>query len=94
MKLVDVKEIKVRRLDDILEEHGITRIDFMTVDVEGLAERILASFDYKKHAPQMIVFEQYLTEKRIFKDPMAKLLRKHGYALFSFNPLNSIYVKK
>ena len=93
-KVIGTKDIKVRKLEDIFEEHGISSIDFMDIDVEGLDERILAAFDYKKYAPKMIMLEQYLTEDRIFSDSIGKILRNNGYILFAFNFLNSIYVKE
>ncbi|MGB0959505.1 MAG: FkbM family methyltransferase [Halocynthiibacter sp.] len=37
--------VPVRRLDDILEDHSISALDFLLIDVEGFEEQVLESVD-------------------------------------------------
>ena len=56
MPLVDRPALSIRRLDPYLREHGIARIDFFKVDVEGYDLRVLAG---SPHAVSMSRFIQY-----------------------------------
>lgn len=51
-------EIEVLTVETIAKRHNILNFpDFLTIDVEGLDERILKSIDYSKFRPKLICFE-------------------------------------
>ena len=52
-----VIEVSVRTLNSILEEKGIDKIDILTIDVEGLEEKVLGGFDLEKYKPKVVVIE-------------------------------------
>lgn len=49
--------VRTRRLDAVLAERGIERIDFLSVDVEGAEPQILSTLDFSKIAVQVITVE-------------------------------------
>jgi FkbM family methyltransferase len=50
-------KIKVRKLDTILKELNITKIDILTIDVEGNEMKVLNGIDFNAHKPSIIVLE-------------------------------------
>ncbi len=49
--------IKVRKLDTILTELQVKKVDVLTIDVEGNELKVLEGFDIKKYKPRVIVLE-------------------------------------
>lgn len=59
-----------------------TKIDFMSIDVEGLDEEILMSNDWERYQPKIIIFEKHLTNEQEFnKVPIINYLGQFGYEL-------------
>lgn len=54
-------QMKTRTLNSILEEAGITAIDFLNVDVEGFEDAVFKGFDLKAIAPKLIACEIHIT---------------------------------
>jgi FkbM family methyltransferase len=81
-------EIEVRTLASILSEHGVGRIDFLKVDVEGHEQEVLESNDWSAFRPAVVCVEangegaghwrHYLTE--------------WNYSEFIFEGLNRYYI--
>jgi FkbM family methyltransferase len=73
-----VEEITVvaRTLDDVLTEHALPRIDFMTIDVEGHEWGVLQGFDIVRWRPGILIIER----NRHFPDArIMRYLRQAGY---------------
>lgn len=49
--------VKARRLDDVLSEHGVKQIDFLSVDAEGYEFEIFETFDVMAYKPAVIISE-------------------------------------
>jgi FkbM family methyltransferase len=49
--------VSMRRLDDLLTAHRVSRIDFLKIDVEGAEADVLGSFDLVTWAPRVCVIE-------------------------------------
>jgi len=79
--------VKLRTLDSILAEAGVTRIDFLSIDVEGLELPVLQGLDLKKYAPRLILIEEHRRDyaKHFY-------LRRHGYRLVRRTGRNNWYV--
>jgi len=58
-KLIGSQEIPVQRLEKVLDNHlpQNTKIDFLTVDVEGLDLEVLSSNNWQKYRPSYVVAE-------------------------------------
>jgi FkbM family methyltransferase len=50
-------QVQVRTLSDILEEAKVTKIDFLTIDCEGMDDQVLKSMDWKRWQPRLICLE-------------------------------------
>ena len=83
------KKVRVRlcTLNSILAEANIGRIDFLSVDVEGMELAVLQGFDLQKHRPRLILIEEHRHnyQKHFY-------LRRHGYRLVKRTRLNNWYV--
>lgn len=58
----DVFQVSVRRLDRVLDEAGFTRLDLVTIDVEGYECQVLAGFTVDRWWPQVMVVETWLDD--------------------------------
>jgi FkbM family methyltransferase len=54
-----LREIKVmkRKLDDILDEAGVSEVDFISIDVEGHELEVLKGFSTERFRPRILIIE-------------------------------------
>jgi FkbM family methyltransferase len=92
-------DVKVMRLDSVLEEHfKKTPVDFCTLDAEGIDLMILKSNDWKRFRPKVICVEvsnesgegEETTETFLIANGYRKVTETYEYG----NPLNAIYVSE
>lgn len=88
------KIVKVRNINDILDEHHIEKIDFVDIDVEGFDERIVCSFNWKKYHPKCVLIE--LLGQRdieaVIQTPIHKKMKEEGYVLKCFYTVTALYI--
>jgi FkbM family methyltransferase len=88
-----LKQIRVqgRRLDDILVENTIEKIDFITIDVEGQELSVLKGFSLDKFQPRIVILEDgsYGLDARV-----KNFMSENGYVLFRQTGCNDWYVKR
>lgn len=88
------REIPVRTLADICEEHVRGEIDFMSIDVEGLERQVILGGDWKTFRPRIVVIEATLPNSRIpSHDEWEPLLLNERYHFACFDGLNRYYVR-
>lgn len=86
MKLV-TEELKIPTitLNELLDQNGVTRVDFLSMDIEGGAPAALEGFDIERFAPKLVCVEKYGLDESGKADPdlhPQKLLdyfNGHGY---------------
>lgn len=83
--------VRTRRLDDILQEHGITRIDFISIDVEGHEMSALSGFSLERFRPRLVLLENNLNAADRKIKPY---LDRHGYARFKRTGCNDWYARR
>ncbi|MBF0300835.1 MAG: FkbM family methyltransferase [Oligoflexia bacterium] len=66
-------EVKAKTLTSLIEKHGISKIDFLSLDVEGYETEVLKGLDMAKYSPRYI-----LVEAR-YKEDVDNLMNKSGY---------------
>jgi len=79
--------VKLRTLNSILAEIGVTKIDFLSIDVEGMELAVLQGLDLDRYTPQLILLEEHRRDytKHFY-------LRRHGYRLVRRTGRNNWYV--
>lgn len=71
-------EVPCFTLQSLLESNGLTRIDYLTIDVEGSEHSILRDFDFDRFEIAVIDVENN------YKDAsLQRLLERHGFMLHS-----------
>jgi FkbM family methyltransferase len=70
-------EVDTVSLNDLLAEHGLGEIDYLSVDTEGSELMILSAFDFARFRPRLITVEHgYEAERRA---GLHELLTSKGY---------------
>jgi FkbM family methyltransferase len=64
-------------LNDLLDQHGVQTIDYLSVDTEGSELMILTSFDFERFRPRVITVEHGYEPRR--RAGLFDLLSKQGY---------------
>lgn len=86
-KLVNKRQVPVRTLNFIFEKYCKNKkVDFLSVDTEGMDLEVLMSNNWKKYRPNLICIENHGKDKQILN-----FLKKNGYQLKYNNGLNSIF---
>lgn len=58
LKNIQVVYVPTITLTDLLEKNGISKIDFLSMDIEGNEPAALAGFDIKKFKPELVCIER------------------------------------
>ncbi len=92
----NIQLVKMRNINDILEEYNVGSIDFVDIDVEGIEEKIVNTFNWKKYNPKCVLVE--LLGKKSIEDviqtPIHKKMKAEGYFLKSYYTVTALYIKK
>jgi FkbM family methyltransferase len=89
----NVREIRVRKrtLDEILEEAGVSGIDFITIDVEGHEMEVLRGFSIEKHHPRIIIIEDNSDQT---DESIRTYMEGKGYRVFFRTGVNDWYASE
>lgn len=89
------REVPLLRLDEILESHGVTAIDFLKIDVEGGEAQVLAGLDLAKWHPRVIVVEAVRPWSNIPTDSeWNSILFQAGYREGGFDGINRFFARE
>ena len=94
-KLLETIDVKVIPIASIFEKYG--KMDFISIDVEGLDFQILETIDYDEYAPYVICIEtaEYGSfAKRNDMKEIVNFMETKGYCIYADNFINTIFVKK
>lgn len=83
--------VKTARLDDILTEHGITTVDFLTIDVEGHEISVLAGMSFGVISPRIVILED---NSNGVDAQVKRFMRSVGYTRFKRTGCNDWYARK
>jgi FkbM family methyltransferase len=95
-KLINEHRIRVESLRDVLSKHlpAGQKIDFLSIDAEGLDFEILRSNDWQKFRPDYVLLEDGHDVASALASPSAKLLAENGYALHSRTHYTSVWERR
>lgn len=80
--------VPTRTLTAICDEAGLSRIDFLSLDIEGGEEAAIAAFDHDRIRVDVWAIENNAGTSRI-----SALMRDRGYNLAEFCGVDDIYVR-
>jgi len=82
-------QVEIKKLDDILDQAGITKVNFFALDVEGFEIDAMQGFDFEKHDPDLILIEDHVHD--LTRDCY---LKRKGYRCVKRTGCNNWYIKK
>lgn len=71
------------RLNTILQNHEINKIDYLNIDVEGNEENVLDGFAIKKYSPELVSIEIHSEKCPPTNNKIYKFFISNGYKLSS-----------
>jgi FkbM family methyltransferase len=92
---VEYEEIQVPTitLSQLLERNGISKIDLLSMDIEGAEELALAGFEIERFQPDLAVIEV----RGATREPVMEYFRSHGYQriekYLAFDPVNYYFTR-
>jgi FkbM family methyltransferase len=72
------RRVKVTRLSSLLEKHGLTHIDYLSLDTEGSELAILSELDFRRFDISVLTVEDNWEDKRL-----TALMAEKGYDVFA-----------
>ncbi len=97
-KLVEKRKIHIYRLADILSLHAANKkIDFISIDTEGLDLDVLLTNNWKLFRPKVLcieVNERTMIKRSLIKnnEEIVSFLKKVGYKEYFRNEINGIFI--
>ncbi len=95
-EVLDERQAETKTLEQIIEDSPFAgrQIDVLSIDAEGMDERILKSVNFDLHSPKIILIEDYHRDiGEIIETAMYRLLNSKGYALRSWTFYTLIFVQ-
>lgn len=89
------KSIKTRSLSSVLDENlkNSQRINFLSIDVEGVELKVLKSNDWSKYRPDIVLLESFeKMTNEAFDAEIIQYLKAKEYSLISKTP-NGVFFK-
>jgi FkbM family methyltransferase len=88
----EVRDVPTMTLDDILTSEGLTKIDFLSIDIELHEPQALRGFHIERYQPSLVCIEGLLPVRQQILDYFAA----HGYVLvakYMWVDLENLYVE-
>jgi len=88
------KKTAVRRLDEIIAGTRFSgrEIDLLSVDTEAHDLKVLASLDFERYRPKVVVVETHVTSlDELVREELYHFLDRHGYTLSNWCGLSVIF---
>jgi FkbM family methyltransferase len=90
--------IETITLDDLLDREGVTKIDLLSMDIEGHEPAALAGFDIERFQPELVVVERTVVRSKDGEDEVYRYFERHGYELIAkyepFDPVNRYFKRR
>ena len=74
---LETKEVPTTTLTDLLDREGVTRFDFLTMDIEMWEPKALAGFDIGRFRPSLVCVEDHAP----IREEVLRYFQDHGYVL-------------
>jgi len=93
-KLIGKKPVAILKLSKILRDYLPVgqKVDLLSVDTEGMDEEVLASNDWKKYRPRVVICEDLEFDwTRPERSKVAKMMKELDYRLVGMTPYSLIF---
>ena len=88
--------IETITLNDLLDREGVTKIDLVSIDIEGHESKALAGFDIERFQPGLVVIERQINKPKM--QAIYNYFINHGYERIeryrAFDTVNDYYRPK
>jgi FkbM family methyltransferase len=88
-RYIQQETVCIMTLDEVLAATGNPKIDFVSIDVEGMQLEVLKGFNLERHRPKLLLVEDHLLNWQTHC-----YLTRHGYRLVKRTQLNNWYIPK
>ncbi|QNM86257.1 FkbM family methyltransferase [Polaribacter pectinis] len=90
----DSRTIDTLTLNEIIEEHKVSKIDLLCIDVEGHDFKVLQSINLKKYRPKLIVVEMLdnFDFKNLSESEIFSYLKENNYKLVGYLIANGYFI--
>jgi len=78
---IKTSKAKAEKLSNILDSKNISRIDFLSIDVEGYEIEALMGLDFKKHSPEYILYEDHEHRNIKYTQNFQDFFKERNYKL-------------
>jgi FkbM family methyltransferase len=90
-----VRTVRAVPLRAVLAQHAPSRIDFLSIDVEGHEREVLLGNDWNRFRPRVVLVEATLPATQVpCHDRWEDVLIEAGYLFTYFDGLNRFYVRR
>jgi FkbM family methyltransferase len=86
-------KVQAFTLEDLLALHNISKIDMLSIDVEGSEIDVWNSFKPKLHQPEVIIIEYSDSRPFCRKTDIISVITNYPYRLVHTTPTNLIFVR-
>lgn len=85
------RTVRTKPLAAILESEGVTKIDYLSIDVEGAEEAVLSTVRFDSVEIDLIAVEIHGDFETVFRSPVHSMLSGHGYEIVAWTPPTVFY---
>ena len=94
-KIEEILYIPLRNVNDIVEEYFNSKVNLVSIDVEGLDFEIIKNFDFIKFQPEVFCIETMRRDnqgKLIKNDELIKYMEDNRYSIYADTFINTIFI--
>lgn len=96
-RIIERVSVPVMPVAEAIDKHLAHRPNFVSIDAEGLDVAILSSYDFDRHAPELICIEAAeFCENNIgpLRRDIFEMMDRQGYFLYASTYLNGLFVSR
>lgn len=98
LRITATYQIPTIQVQEILETYFLQELTILSIDLEGIEEKILEQIDFSRYKPWIIILENIPYRPTLSIDEREykgrQLLEKQGYTEYAFTGINSIYLDR
>ncbi len=93
-KKPEIVKVNQKKLDTVLDNYNIKKIDYLNIDVEGYELKVLSGFNIKKYNPDLVSIEIHDKECPPLNNAIYKFFIDNKYNLISIYGWTYFFSKK